>query len=83
MKKSAAALLAVVSVAAGAVAGYFFMTKTETGELLRQRISEMSASSKQKMEEMSEEVAVRTAKVTNNPKITQDWVAHQWDNIGY
>ncbi len=32
---------------------------------------------------MSEDVALRTAQMTKNPKINQDWVANQWESVGY
>lgn len=32
---------------------------------------------------MTEDVAVRTAKMTKNPKINQEWVSNQWESIGY
>ena len=38
--------------------------------------------SKKRVEEMTEEVAVKTAKMTKNPKINQDWVERQWEQLG-
>ena len=35
------------------------------------------------MDVMTEDVAMRTAQVTKNPKINQDWVNHQWENVGF
>ena len=32
---------------------------------------------------MTEDVAVRTAQMTKNPKINQDWVKNQWESIVY
>ena len=32
---------------------------------------------------MTEDVAMRTAQVTKNPKINQDWVNRQWENVGF
>ena len=32
---------------------------------------------------MSEDVALRTAQMTKNPKINQEWVENQWDALGY
>lgn len=31
---------------------------------------------------MSEDVAIRTAKLTKNPKVNQDFVEKQWEAIG-
>ena len=39
--------------------------------------------SKKKMDVMTEDVAMRTAQVTKNPKINQEWVNHQWENVGF
>ena len=38
---------------------------------------------KKKMDVMTEDVAMRTAQVTKNPKINQDWVNHQWENVDF
>ena len=32
---------------------------------------------------MTEDVAVRTAQMTKNPKINQEWVQNQWEMLGY
>ena len=83
MKKATRTLLLLGSVALGAVAGYVVIARTGLGDELRDRFVKATEASRQKVEEMTEEVAIKTAKVTNNPKITQDWVARQWDNLGY
>ena len=83
MKKATRALLVLGSVALGAVAGYVVIARTDLGDELRDRFVKATEASRQKVEEMTVEVAIKTAKVTNNPKITQDWGARQWDNLGY
>lgn len=35
------------------------------------------------MSSMTEDVALRTAQMTKNPQINRDWVAHQWEQVGY
>ena len=82
MKKATRALLILGSVALGAVAGYVVIARTDLGDELRDRFVKATEASRQKVEEMTEEVAIKTAKVTNNPKITQAWVARQGDNLG-
>lgn len=39
--------------------------------------------SKKKVDTMTEDVALQTARVTKNPKINQDFVEKQWENLGY
>lgn len=69
--------------AVGVVAGYIFMTKSETGKKMAAQVKQVARSSHEQVQVMSEEVALKTAKVTRNPKITQDYVASQWESIGY
>ena len=70
-------------VALGAAVGY----KIATDAVLRSRLCSLTHNilkhSKDRVSEMSEEVALHTAQVTRNPKFTQDWVASQWESIGY
>lgn len=77
------ALTLAATVAIGAFAGY----KVATDEDLRGRLlrgaQDIVETSKKKMDVMTEDVAMRTAQVTKNPKINQDWVNHQWKNVGY
>lgn len=69
--------------AVGVVAGYVFMTRSETGQEIAAHIKQAAHNSHEQVRTMSEEVALKTAKVTRNPKITQDFVASQWESIGY
>lgn len=77
------ALTLAATVAIGAFAGY----KVASDEDLRGRLlrgaQDIVETSKKKMDVMTEDVAMRTAQVTKNPKINQDWVNHQWENVGY
>mgnify|MGYP000536990673 CR=1 FL=1 len=52
------------------------------GRLLR-GAQDIVDTSKKKMDVMTEDVAMRTAQVTKNPKINQGWVSNQWENVGY
>lgn len=71
------------TVAVGAFAGYKIATDDELcGRLLR-GAQDIVDTSKKKMDVMTEDVAMRTAQMTKNPKINQDWVNHQWENVGF
>jgi hypothetical protein len=77
------ALALAATVAVGAFAGFKIATDDELcGRLLR-GVQDIVDTSKKKMDVMTEDVAVRTAQVTKNPKINQDWVNHQWENVGF
>lgn len=80
-------VLAVVALATAVVAGTFAGYKLATDDELRGRLlrgaQDIVDTSKKKMDVMTEDVAMRTAQVTKNPKINQDWVNHQWENVGY
>lgn len=84
MKNKVLAVVALATtVVAGAFAGYKLATDDEfRGRLLR-GAQDIVDTSKKKMDVMTEDVAMRTAQVTKNPKINQDWVNHQWENVGY
>lgn len=73
----------VLGVACGAAAGYAIATNSELRRAIESLTHVMLKRSKDRMREMSEEVALHTAQVTRNPKFNQDWVANQWESIGY
>lgn len=76
-------LALAATVAVGAFAGFKIATDDELcGRLLR-GAQDIVDTSKKKMDVMTEDVAMRTAQVTKNPKINQDWVNHQWENVGF
>lgn len=70
----------VLGVACGAAAGYAIATNSELRTAIESLTHGMLKRSKDRM---SEEVALHTAQVTRNPKFNQDWVANQWESIGY
>ena len=80
-------VLTVIALAATVAVGAFAGYKVATDEDLRGRMlrgaQDIVDISKKKMDVMTEDVAMRTAQVTKNPKINQDWVNHQWENVGY
>ena len=78
---TALALAATVTV--GAFAGFKVAADDELRGRLLRRAQDIVDTSKKKMDVMTEDVAMRTAQVTKNPKINQDWVNHQWENVGF
>lgn len=84
MKSKVLAVIALaITVAAGAFAGYKIATDDELRGRLLRGAQDIVDTSKKKMDVMTEDVALRTAQMTKNPKINQDWVNHQWENVGY
>lgn len=84
MKNKVLAFVALATtVIAGAFAGYKLATDDELRGRLLRGAQDIVDTSKKKMDVMTEDVALRTAQVTKNPKINQDWVNHQWENVGY
>lgn len=77
------AIALVTTVAAGAFVGYKIATDEELRGRLLRGAQDIVDTSKKKMDVMTEDVAMRTAQVTKNPKINQDWVIHQWENVGF
>lgn len=81
--KILSAIALATTVAAGAFAGYKLVADDELRGRLLRGAQDIVDTSKKKMDVMTEDVAMRTAQVTKNPKINQDWVNHQWENVGY
>ena len=81
--KVLAAIALATTVAAGAFVGYKLATDDELRGRLLRGAQDIVDTSKKKMDVMTEDVAMRTAQMTKNPKINQDWVDHQWENVGY
>ena len=77
------ALALATTVAVGAFAGYKVTTNDELRGRLLRGARDIVDTSKKKMDVMTEDVAMRTAQVTKNPKINQEWVNHQWENVGF
>ena len=81
--KLVTAIALATTVAAGAFAGYKIATDKELRGRLLRSAQDIVDTSKKKMDVMTEDVAMRTAQVTKNPKINQAWVNHQWENVGF
>ena len=82
MNKFFGIALAGVAVAASAFIGYKVATDRELRHRLSQRAIDVFKTSKMKVDAMSEDVAIRTAQLTNNPKVNQEFVENQWDALG-
>ena len=76
------AIIAGAAVAAGAFVGYKLATDSELRGRLTRGAKDVYQTSKKKVGDMTEDVAVRTAQMTKNPKINQDWVKNQWESMG-
>lgn len=77
------ALALVATVAVGTYTGYKVATDEELRGRLLRGAQDIVDTSKKKMDVMTEDVAMRTAQVTKNPKINQDWVNRQWESVGF
>lgn len=81
--KDLTAIAVAATVAVGAFVGYKVVTDEELRGRLLRGAQDIVDTSKKKMDVMTEDVAMRTAQVTKNPKINQDWVNRQWENVGF
>lgn len=77
------AIAMAATVAVGAFVGYKVVTDEELRGRLLRGAQDIVDTSKKKMDVMTEDVAIRTAQVTKNPKVNQDWVNRQWENVGF
>lgn len=77
------ALALAATVAVGAFAGYKVSTDDDLRGRLLRGAQDIVDTAKKKMDVMTEDVAMRTAQMTKNPKINQEWVNHQWENVGF
>lgn len=81
MKKYIGIIIAGVAVAVGSFLGYKVATNDELrGKIVRNAQDVLKLT--KKIDTMSEDVAIRTAKLTKNPKVNQDYVEKQWEAIG-
>lgn len=81
MKRYIGIIIAGVAVAAGSFLGYKVATNDELrGKIIRNAQDVLKLT--KKIDTMSEDVAIRTAKLTKNPKVNQDYVEKEWEAIG-
>lgn len=83
MSKSSQVVVTVLAVSLGAAVGYVLVSKPELRNIIKNKVKQTYRQTQDRADQMSEEVAVRAAKLTNNPKINQDWVENQWSELGY
>lgn len=83
MRRASEIALTSLAVGLGAVVGFIVVTRPESIERMKNGVTDIFSTSKKKVDEMSEEVALRTARLTKNPQVNQDWVERQWESIGY
>lgn len=83
MSRASEIALTSLAVGLGAVVGFIVVTRPESIERMKNGVTDIFSTSKKKVDEMSEEVALRTARLTKNPQVNQDWVERQWESIDY
>lgn len=83
MKRSQQALIFATSIVAGLGIGFYLVNKTDLGTVIKGKLEQLNPISRDTMQTMSEEVAMRTAQATHNPKVNQAWVERQWEELGY
>lgn len=72
-----------IGITVGSCIGYQLLNNPEKREQIIRSFQDIFDTSKRKVMAMSEDIAIKTAQMTNNPKVNQDWVAQQWENVGY
>lgn len=85
MERSKMVLLGALlgtAVGLGVAVGYALVTNEDLRRRITGNVKGLYESSRARVSEMSEEAAMRTARITKNPKINQDWVAQQWESLG-
>lgn len=83
MKRSQQALIFATSIVAGLGIGLYLVNKTDLGTVIKGKLEQLNPISRDTMQTMSEEIAMRTAQATHNPKVNQAWVERQWEELGY
>ena len=83
MSRASEIALTSLAVGLGAVVGFIVVARPESIERMKNGVTDIFSTSKKKVDEMSEEVALRTARLTKNPQVNKDWVQRQWESIGY
>lgn len=82
MRRAHRVELVAGSIAIGAFLGFVVYVELQKGEH-QGFLGQLYRQSKEKMSEVSEEAALKRAKLTNNPGVNQEWVTKQWESIGY
>lgn len=83
MKKPIKAIGIAAAMMVGVAIGHAVVTHSEVIGGMTEKLRAALRSSRDRMDDVSEEVALKTAQLTRNPKVNQDWVSRQWESIGY
>lgn len=75
--------VAFAAIAVGVGVGYKLATDAGLRGKIVRAFTDVVDASRSKVGDMSEEVAARAAQVTRNPQVNQEWVAQQWEKMGY
>ena len=75
--------VAVAAIAAGSFIAFRLVTDKPLRERIRRNARDVFDTSRRAVSGMSEDVALRTAQMTKNPRINQEWVEHQWETVGF
>lgn len=77
------ALALGATIAIGAYLGFSLTTNRGLRDKLVRQATDAAKLTKEKVNRVSEDVAIKAARMTGNPRYNQDWVASQWESIGY
>ena len=83
VQKIASLVATGIGIAAGAYFGYKILSDSDRRDRIVRSVADVFETSRKKAKVMSEDIALRTAQMTKNPKVNQDWVAQQWESVGY
>lgn len=83
LRRLATAAISLAVIGTSAFAAYQLVTNPELRGRIRRSAQDALDVSRKRMSSMTEDVALRTAQMTKNPQINRDWVAHQWEQVGY
>lgn len=83
MSRKTGFVIGVCLAVASAGAAYLIVTKTEAGRAFQDAVRRSARGSQEQLQAMTEEVALKTAKITRNPKATQEFTRAQWQSIGF
>ena len=83
VQKVASLVATGIGMAAGAYFGYKILSDSDRRDRIVRSVADVFETSRKKAKVMSEDIALRTAQMTKNPKVNQDWVAQQWESVGY
>ncbi|MCI7731130.1 hypothetical protein [Enorma burkinafasonensis] len=83
VQKVASLVATGIGIAAGAYFGYKILSDSDRRDRIVRSVADVFETSRKKAKVMSEDIALRTAQMTKNQKVNQDWVAQQWESVGY